>query len=558
MTRRTPARALPLTAVVVALAVVIAVPATAAPGGGGASDARGADVHETSGTTGGAHPGHRDVGPPGNVPEPHKELRGTYVVSWRQMISPESIDQVVAEAADNGINALFVQVRARGDAYYDSDLVPRAQELADAEPDFDPLAHVLEAAHAEGIEVHAWLNATVIWGDLENDPVDPDHVVNAHPEWLMRDAEGRVAIPRPDTDPPNSVVEGPYFISPGHPDAADHLVDVYMEVLDRYDVDGLHFDFIRYPARMGADTPSVDHNPVVLERFTAETGAEPVAHTEAWATWHAEQLTDLVRRVRKGATARAPKVEVSASVLAAWDLGLGRTHQDWRAWMADELLDFVVPMSYADNPARVWKDTSDALQVTDPSRVVVGLGPYLVPDEPEVMATQIDVLRREGVRGFVLFAHDDVGMQPSPGEYLADLAALSWRRDATIPTIHPQPDVPKVWTTRNPLTVRVGEIDRWTREFAFAFFSRNGETTLRIDNRGLRDADIELIPAEGDPIPIDVTLRGTRTVVVDLSEHLDPFTNPAAANHTYTLSVTVPGSGKGGRATFLVEDRWAD
>lgn len=487
------------------------------------------------------------------VPEPPKELRGTYVVSWRQMTSPESIDQVVADAADNNFNALFVQVRARGDAYYHSDIVPRSEELEGQDPDFDPLAYVIDAAAEHDIEVHAWLNAMVIWGSTTM-PESPDHVMNAHPEWLMRDELDRVAFPRPD-DPPNSVVEGPYFVSPGHPEVQDHLFDVYMEVVENYDIDGLHFDFIRYPARMGPNTPAVGYNPVALQRFADEVGADPIPYTWEWDRWRAQQITDVVSRIHDGLQQRRPDAELSASVLAAWDLGLGRTFQDWRQWMEEGYLDFVIPMSYTTATSTVWKDTSDALQVTDPSRVVVGLGAYLRNDDPTMMAEQINLLRNLRVRGFVLFAQDDVGMAPSPGEYMAELAASSLTRSASIPHLSPRSfPVPDMYSERDPLTVRVGEIDQRTRSFSHRFFVRNGDTRLRIENEGLKEVVVTVTPTLADPISIPLDLQGVRDTVIDISEHVDPDTYDSLANHTFLL--TVDGTGDRGGGTFFIEDSY--
>ncbi|WP_408007434.1 glycoside hydrolase family 10 protein [Pseudalkalibacillus sp. A8] len=249
------------------------------------------------------------------------------------MTSPEKIDQFIKEAAYANFNTVFVQVRQRGDALYDSDFVSRSELLEGQDESFDPLAYAIKKGHEHGLEVHAWLNAMIASGSGTSSPKDPEHIFNKHPEWLMRDSTGKIAYPDPSTDPVNSVVEGPYFLSPGHPEVKDHLCDVYMEVIEKYDVDGIHFDFIRYPARMGPDTPGVGYNEVSVSRFREETGLEPEQYSKAWDQWRADQITDIVSRIYHGTKERRSEVEVSASVLAAWDLGLGRVFQDWRKWM---------------------------------------------------------------------------------------------------------------------------------------------------------------------------------------------------------------------------------
>lgn len=235
----------------------------------------------------------------GETPEPGQEMRGTYVVSWRQMISPEKIDQFIQEAADANFNTVFVQVRQRGDALYHSSFVSRSELLEGQADNFDPLAYAIEKGHEQGLEVHAWLNAIIAWGSGTTKPKDPNHIFNKHPEWLMRDSTGKIAYPDRKTDPQNSVVEGPYFLAPGNPEVKDYLYEVYMEVVENYDVDGIHFDFIRYPARMGPKTPGVSYDDVSVNRFREETGEEPEPYSRAWDQWRADQITEIVSRDRK-------------------------------------------------------------------------------------------------------------------------------------------------------------------------------------------------------------------------------------------------------------------
>src|SRR3954468_16945827 len=85
------------------------------------------------------------------------EMRGLWVVRTG-LTSPESVDRVVDDAARAGFNALFVQVRGRGDAFYASRVVPRSELLRGAPADFDPLGRLLARARARGLQVHAWVN----------------------------------------------------------------------------------------------------------------------------------------------------------------------------------------------------------------------------------------------------------------------------------------------------------------------------------------------------------------------------------------------------------------
>ncbi|HEX7021012.1 MAG TPA: family 10 glycosylhydrolase, partial [Gemmatimonadaceae bacterium] len=115
------------------------------------------------------------------------EVRALWVLR-STLASPESIATLVESARAHGFNTLFVQVRGRADAYYQSRLEPRAAELARQPDTFDPLRTVLDEAHRAGLRVHAWMNLNLVSSAAEL-PIARDHLVYRHPEWLM--------VPRP-------------------------------------------------------------------------------------------------------------------------------------------------------------------------------------------------------------------------------------------------------------------------------------------------------------------------------------------------------------------------
>src|SRR5262245_8467232 len=100
------------------------------------------------------------------------------------LVTPQSIAALVKSAREHGFNTLLVQVRGRGDAYYLGGVEPRATELLRQADDFDPLATVLEAGHAAGLRVHAWMNVNLISSAAEL-PSAREHLIYRHPAWLM-------------------------------------------------------------------------------------------------------------------------------------------------------------------------------------------------------------------------------------------------------------------------------------------------------------------------------------------------------------------------------------
>src|SRR5213592_1010441 len=132
-----------------------------------------------------AAPAGSRVGAQASAPAP--EMRALWVLRT-SLTSPASITSLVRTAKEQGFNTLLVQVRGRGDAYYASEIEPRATELLRHSGGFDPLATLLAEAHAADIRVHAWLCVNLVSSAVEL-PTSPDHVIARHPEWLM--------VPRP-------------------------------------------------------------------------------------------------------------------------------------------------------------------------------------------------------------------------------------------------------------------------------------------------------------------------------------------------------------------------
>jgi uncharacterized lipoprotein YddW (UPF0748 family) len=259
------------------------------------------------------------------------EVRALWVVRTT-LTSPEKIRQLVQSAADNGFNTLIVQIRGRGDAYYNSKVEPRAVELKDQPVTFDPLAVTLAEAHKRGLKVHGWLNTNLL-ANLDALPTDPAHVYNKHPEWL--------AVPKPvaaelyNVSPGDPVyrqkivewskanrgeLEGVYT-GPANPKVRDHIYNIWMDVLKRYPVDGLHFDYVRFAS------PDFDYSHTSLDAFrewlepqlNADERAQlknalatnPLAAPETFAAKFADfqraQVTTLVERIYRAVKKQRPE-----------------------------------------------------------------------------------------------------------------------------------------------------------------------------------------------------------------------------------------------------------
>ena len=358
------------------------------------------------------------------------EVRALWVVRTT-LTSPEKIRAMAQAAKENGFNTIIVQVRGRGDAYYRSRKEPRAMELKDQPIEFDPLAITLSEAKQRGLRVHAWVNTSLL-ANLDALPTDLSHVYHKHPEWL--------AVPRPvaadlykmsPRDPRyrdrivewskanRAELEGIYT-GPANPKVREHIYKIWMDILKDYEVDGLHFDYVRLAS------PDFDYSRTSLEKFrkwlepklsSAERAQlkqglkeKPLAATDTYAAKFAdfqrEQITMLVERIYRGVKQRKPHVTVSAAVFANDENAYTRRFQDWRRWLALGILDVACPMAYSTDTAIFQKQIEIATKSAHTSgrRVWAGIGAYRIPVESTL--EKINVARTLGADGIILFSYD--------------------------------------------------------------------------------------------------------------------------------------------------------
>ena len=196
-------------------------------------------------------------------------------------------------------------------------------------PGYDPLAFAITEAHARGLELHAWVNP--FRAAISASAALPEnHVAKEHPEWVRR--FGRQL-----------------WIDPGDPAARNYVIGVITDIVDRYDIDGIHIDdyFYPYPLKPGAATFPDDST---WQRFGAGKGPSR-------ADWRRENINDFVRSMYHAVKATKPKVRVGISPFGIWKPGIpattkagldayGELFADSRKWLAQGWCDYLAPQLY--------------------------------------------------------------------------------------------------------------------------------------------------------------------------------------------------------------------
>jgi uncharacterized lipoprotein YddW (UPF0748 family) len=281
-------------------------------------------------------------------PAPAREFRAAWVATVGNIDWPSRRDLTVAgqkaellsimdRAAQLKLNAIILQVRPGCDSLYASALEPWSEYLTGTmgqapQPFYDPLAFAIEAAHQRGLELHAWFNPYRARHENARSPVSTGHISNTKPHLVRQ--YGRYL-----------------WLDPGEPEVQDHSLNVVMDVVRRYDVNGVHFDdyFYPYPQRLagGQERDFPD------EASWTKSGASGKLSRD---DWRRENVNVFVRRVHESIKAAKPTVKFGISPFGIWRPGHppqirgldahDRLYADARKWLINGWVDYFAPQLY--------------------------------------------------------------------------------------------------------------------------------------------------------------------------------------------------------------------
>ena len=243
--------------------------------------------------------------------------------------------RLLDEAAALNLNAVIFQVRPHADALYDSPHEPWSYYLTGAQgrapaSDFDPLSFAVAAAHTRGLELHAWFNPYRAGHPADTAALAPTHVANEHPSWVRE--------------------YGDYlWLDPGVPAARDHTHRVILDVVRRYDIDGVHFDDYFYPYPAYADgAPFPDSASWARAQHEGWTGSR--------ADWRRHNVNRLVERVYRSIKETKPHVKFGISPFGIWRPdhppgtrgfdAYAQLYADARRWLREGWVDYMTPQLY--------------------------------------------------------------------------------------------------------------------------------------------------------------------------------------------------------------------
>ncbi len=445
---------------------------------------------------------------------PAAEFRGF----WAEVFDPgfknaSDINAMISRAVQGRYNVIIPEILAYQDggssshgAYWNSSILPKAPDITPS--GFDPLAYLVQQAHANGIEVHPWLvtyRISLTW------PPAGNTILQAHPEWCM--------VPQANMGGGPAKVDGYYVLDPGSPDVQEYLVSIVRELVTNYAIDGIHWDYIRYTvtdAGYPANTSYANSGLARFKRITGYAGTPPPTGYTPWDDFRRREITELVRRVRAEIPSmNNPRQPVRQSAaLITWgsapsnfqNSSAWARFQNWEEWMRLGYLDTGIPMTYYDYSVypsyyTSWVDRSMTWRYQ--RQMVVGPALYLNTFENSLI--ELQYARSKGANGVCTYNYYST-KKPSVTDWTwyTYVATNFFTTPDTVPTMP--------W--RNPATATEGTL--WGR---------------------VTDADT------GQPIDdASVTVSGMSTVKTDGNGYYVVTLIPATAAGTY-YTVTMARAG---------------
>jgi uncharacterized lipoprotein YddW (UPF0748 family) len=318
----------------------------------------------------------------------HTDFKGVWVPRWSIQDKSAIFDNL-----DGRFNHIFLQIFALGEAYYPSTYVPSKMQSDKW------LREFLNEAHRRNIKVSAWINVFYSWGFAPK-TMNSKHPINRQPNWYVRDQDDRSIVDYTTEELKSIGTEG-YYLTPANPQVQSYVIDIVQEIIRKYDFDGIHFDYIRYP------TSNFVYDVSLRSKFMREYYVDPLDLVtkdelktryglwgcddlaKQWREFVSADLTAFAKRIKDALKKERPEILISAAVKPDYLSARYEHHQDWLAWLNAGYVDFVCLMAYG---KYIKKNLNRVLKaVDDPYRVTVGLGLYVL--SPEEISRQVEIVK---------------------------------------------------------------------------------------------------------------------------------------------------------------------
>ncbi len=319
--------------------------------------------------------------------------------------SPLEIKELLDFAKKAHIDTLFVQIYHANKAWFPSHVADDSlYEINRRKHSVDSFALLLEQAHRQGIQVHAWINLLSLGNNR-----DSRFLKKYGTDVLTRNLKVKKKLE-------DYKIDEQYFLEPGDPRVRAELANIIGEILTAYPgLDGLQFDYIRYPDL----APHYGYTTVNVKRFRQASGLQTIDdNSQVWKNWKRDQVTQLLALLVREARKLRPNIQVSSTGCMPYARAYEEAFQDWPSWLSRGLVDFVTIMDYSPRPSEFYRWIEDARSKTkDFKKVKIGVGAYKLTNSPELFEQELRQCEQLGAT-CVIFYYGSLCKNPELGREL--------------------------------------------------------------------------------------------------------------------------------------------
>ena len=349
-------------------------------------------------------------------------VKGVWVTCFSEkevLYSKKSAFELIKFCKKSGINEAYLQLYRGGKSYYDTKINDRTNyegilKIAGT----DTIDVILKEAKRCNIKVFAWINVLSAGKTRKTDIVE-----KFGEDILTKDQYLRSPMRTEDINELDKYYlrDEQLFLEPGDPRVTEYMVSIIEEIITRYpDLAGAHLDYVRYPYpvpflprssfnKFGLTYGYAREN---MKRFKEKTGLDPLSmnydneNSLLWDNWKRDQVTELVWNLAKALKNKAPGMVISCAVIPSTETAFLAAFQDWPGWLENGIVDYVVLMNYTKNNQLAKEITRSALAQRGKGKVYIGIGNFLMKDEPKVLDEQEKTIESLNPDGIGYFSYD--------------------------------------------------------------------------------------------------------------------------------------------------------
>ncbi len=309
--------------------------------------------------------------------------------SYDAQVQKTELRKIFDDIKAKRLNTVYFQVRSNGTVMFHSSyeaLSPYITGQMDGNSSYDPLSYAIELAHDRGLEIHAWVNVVRCFSGGETEVYDhPYHIAQRRPDWVIKNERDGTS----------------YWLDMGLPEVRQYLISIFAELVDNYNVDGLHLDFIRYPGK--------DFN----DAFSYNLYGKGLSVDD----WRRQNINTFVKNLSLSIKKIKPFLKLGAAPLGIYKNssiangfeGYGEVYQDSREWLKQKYVDYLVPQIYwpIEGPPRFDELAEEWSSQNFDRSIVLGIAAYK-PEVKNQIKEIVEFSRNTNADGFSFFRYSNI------------------------------------------------------------------------------------------------------------------------------------------------------